>query len=70
MIDMSFNKRYINKKNILVRYEQGLNDLISYIQNPDCLIIEDNFSEEVVDIILNDDIYESREKLEKLIKWT
>jgi hypothetical protein len=70
MIDMSFNKRYINKKNILVRYEQGLNDLISYIQNPDCLIIEDNFSEEVVDIILNDDIYEAREKLEKLIKWT
>jgi len=70
MIDMSFNKRYINKRNILVRYEQGLNDLISYIQNPDCLIIEDNFSEEVVDIILNDDIYEAREKLEKLIKWT
>lgn len=68
MIEMSFNKRYINKKNILVRYEQGLADLVSYIQNPDCLIIEDNLAQEVVDIILNDDIYVAREKLEKLLK--
>jgi hypothetical protein len=68
MIEMSFNKRYINKENILVRYEQGLADLVNYIQNPDCLIIEDNLSQEVVDIILNDDIYVAREKLEKLLK--
>jgi hypothetical protein len=64
---MGFNKRYINKEGIISNYKMGLERLIEFIQKPDCIIIEDKFSEKIVDIILNDDTYIAREKLEKLI---
>jgi len=64
---MGFNKRYINKEQIIMNYKMGLERLIDFIQKPDCIIIEDKFSENVVDIILNDDTYIAKEKLEKLI---
>jgi hypothetical protein len=65
---MEFGKSYINKKSIFSKYMQGMTTLIDYIQNNECIIIEDKFSEEVVDIVLNDDGYIAREKIEKMLK--
>lgn len=49
---MSFNKRFINRKNLEIVAEQGLDSLISYITKPDALIIEsDGISKEVCDIV-------------------
>ena len=51
---MGFNKRYLSKEKILTVYQnQGLKKLISFIENTDCLIIEDEFSEDVSEIVLN-----------------
>jgi hypothetical protein len=63
---MGFKKRYLNKEKILNVYNQGLPKLISLIENNECLIFEDDFSEEVSDIILNYD-YSIQEKLAVLI---
>jgi len=52
---MGFNKRYLNKEGIIIHYKQGFKSLMDYILNPDSLIIEDKFSEKIVDIILNED---------------
>ena len=65
---MEVGKSYINKKNIFSKYMEGMATLIDYIQNNECIIIEDKFSEEVVDIVLNDDGYIAREKIEKMLK--
>ena len=65
---MEFGKSYINKKNIFSKYMEGMTTLIDYIQNNECIIIEDKFSEQVVDIVLNDDGYIAREKIEKMLK--
>lgn len=65
---MEVGKSYINKKNIFSKYMEGMTTLIDYIQNNECIIIEDKFSEEVVDIVLNDDGYIAREKIEKMLK--
>jgi hypothetical protein len=64
---MGFNKRYINKENIIMKYKEGLESLVRYISMSDCLIIEDEFSEQVVDIVMNDDGYIAGEKIEKMI---
>lgn len=66
LINMGFKKRYLNKEKILNVYNQGLPKLISLIENNECLIFEDDFSEEVSDIILNYD-YSIQEKLAVLI---
>lgn len=65
---MGFNKRYINKEGIAAKYREGLESLVRYISTPDCLIIEDEFSEKVVDIVLNDDTHIAGEKIEKMIR--
>ena len=65
---MEVGKSYINKKNIFSKYMEGMTTLIDYIQNNECIIIEDKFSEEVVDIVLNDDGYIAREKIEQMLK--
>lgn len=65
---MEFGKSYINKKNIFSKYMEGMATLIDYIQNNECIIIEDKFSEEVVDIVLNDDGYIAREKIGKMLR--
>jgi hypothetical protein len=65
---MGFNKRYLSKEKILTVYQsQGLKKLISFIENTDCLIIEDDFSEDVSDIILNYDYMIIDEKITELI---
>ena len=64
---MGFNKRYINKEGIIIKYKEGLESLVRYISMPDCLVIEDEFSEQVVDIVLNDDGQIANEKIEKMI---
>ena len=64
---MGFNKRYINKEGIIIKYKEGLESLVRYISMPDCLVIEDDFSEQVVDIVLNDDGQIANEKIEKMI---
>lgn len=48
---MGFNKRYISKKNLTAIKSQGLEYLVKYITNPDCLLIEDDFSREVCRIV-------------------
>lgn len=49
---MGFNKRYINEEKIKqILKEDGLQYLIEFIKKPDALIIEDDFSEKVCDII-------------------
>jgi hypothetical protein len=64
---MGFNKRYINKEGIIMKYREGLESLVRYISMSDCLIIEDEFSEQVVDIVMNDDGYIAVEKIQKMI---
>jgi hypothetical protein len=51
---MGFNKRYLNEKIIkTVLGDGGVDGLIRFIKKPDALIIEDEFSEKVVEIIKN-----------------
>lgn len=64
---MGFHKRYLNKEKILNVYKQGLPNLISFIVDTECLIFEDDFSEEVSDIILNDDYLLIHEKMSELV---
>ena len=64
---MGFNKRYINKEGIIMKYKEGLESLVRYISMPDCLVIEDEFSEQIVVIVMNDDGQIANEKIEKMI---
>lgn len=63
---MSFNKRYLNERILrTVLSEGGFQDLIDFVRKPEALIIEDDFSRKVSDIILeNEDKY----ILEKLLE--
>ena len=62
---MGFNKRFINKYNLLLASSKGLDYLISYVTKPDALIIEsDDISVKVCDIIsISKDKQEIKEKL-------
>jgi hypothetical protein len=40
---MEVGKSYINKKNIFSKYMEGMTTLIDYIQNNECIVIEDKF---------------------------
>ena len=51
---MSFNKRYINKDSLMQVRSEGLEYLISYLTKPDAVITEDEFSQKIYDIIIND----------------
>lgn len=64
---MGFNKRYINREGIIMKYKEGLQSLVRYISMPDCLIIEDEFSEQVVDIVMNYDGCVATEKINKIL---
>ena len=49
---MGLNKRYVNEEIIrTVLRDDGLESLIQFIGNPDVLIIEDEFSNKVCQII-------------------
>lgn len=53
---MGFNSRYIDEKMIRsLLKEEGLEYLIQYVKKPDTLIIEDEFSEKICDIIRDND---------------
>lgn len=52
---MGFNKRYINKESLMEYKKQGLQSLINFIKKPDSLIIEDEFSQKVCNIVLEAD---------------
>ncbi len=60
---MSFNKRFIKIENLELVREQGLDSLIRYITNPDCLIINGDFAKQVCDII-----GKTKDKTEMVIK--
>lgn len=62
---MSFNKRYINKDSISNAKKQGLDYLVKYIKNPDSIIIEDDYSRKVYNIIMNTDKRNINEKLKE-----
>lgn len=65
---MGFNKRYINYQNLLKVSESGINSLISYITNPDCLIVNcEDGSKEIVDIVQhNTDLDKIKSELKRI----
>lgn len=65
---MGFNKRYINYQNLLKVSESGINSLISYIINPDCLIVNcEDGSKEIVDIVQhNTDLDKIKSELKRI----
>lgn len=64
---MGFNKRYVNKKIIkTILAEDGVEALINFIKKPDALIIEDVYSSQVCDIILN--VEEGEDVLNKILE--
>jgi hypothetical protein len=53
---MGFNKRYVNEEKIkTIIKNEGLLYLIDFIKKPDALIIEDDFSKKVCNIIKEDE---------------
>jgi hypothetical protein len=64
---MGSNNSYLSKEKILNVYQKGLPSLIQFIENTDCLIFEDEFSEEVSDMVLNYDFPILLEKINELI---
>jgi hypothetical protein len=63
---MGFNKRFVNEEIIrTVLREDGFQSLIDFIKKPDALIIEDEFSTKVCEIIREN---EEKYILEKLLK--
>jgi len=64
---MGSNNSYLSKEKILNVYQKGLPSLIQFIENTDCLIFEDEFSEEVSDMVLNYDFPILQEKINELI---
>lgn len=61
-----FDKRYVNEEIIrTVLREDGLESLIDFIKKPDALIIEDDFSTKVCEIIREN---EKKYVLEKLLE--
>ena len=50
------NKRYLNEKSIRQVYGDGdYIKLMSYVRSPDALIIEDEFTQKVVNLIIEGD---------------
>lgn len=58
----------LNKENILNIYSQGVSKLVHFIENQECLIFEDDFSEKVSDIVLNYDYFIINHKINKLLE--
>ncbi len=52
---MGFNKRYLSEKTIRQAYEGGHEKLVEFIRKPDALIMMDEFSQKIVDLILEGD---------------
>jgi hypothetical protein len=52
---MGFNKRYITSESLMIQKREGIENLVKYIKGPDALIIGDDFSKKVCEIVLNVD---------------
>ena len=53
---MGFNKRYLKEDNIRNVYKDGGYDrLVDYIRKPDALMVSDEFSQKIVDLIIEGD---------------
>ena len=53
---MGFNKRYLKEENIRNVYNDGGYDrLVDYIRKPDALIISDEFTQKIVNLIIEGD---------------
>ncbi len=65
---MGFNKRYINKNNLVSACSNGLDYLINYVTKPDALIIEsDGISKQVCDIVgLTNNKQQIKQKLKEI----
>lgn len=50
---MGFNKRYISKQNLQQFKKRNITELISFIKNPDCIIIEDKYSRDICEMVDN-----------------
>lgn len=48
---MGFNKRIIDKDTLQHFKSQSLQKLIDYLTKPDCVILQDNFSESVTKLV-------------------
>ena len=65
---MGLNKRYVNEEIIrTVLRDDGFESLIQFIKNPDVLIIEDDFSTKVCQIIKETEKIYILEKLLKIL---
>ena len=52
---MGFNKRYIEKDNLLGQYRQGgIKEVMSYLSRPDALIWSGDFAQDVSEIYYSD----------------
>jgi hypothetical protein len=52
---MGFNKRYIEKDNLLGQYKQGgIKEVMSYLSRPDALIWSGDFAQDVSEIYYSD----------------
>ena len=64
---MGFNKRFVNIKNLNIVKENGLEYLVRYVTSPDCLVIEDDQSSKIINIISeNKDLLKIKEELIKI----
>ena len=62
---MGFNKRFLNKNNLIAHYKNGgIDDVLSYVTNPEVLYIEDKFSSICVEIISNKNFSLNEKKLQ------
>lgn len=53
---MGFNKRYLNQEKLMELLNlEGIDYLIDFIKKPDILIIEDQFSENICNLIKEND---------------
>lgn len=48
---MGFNKRIVDKDTLQHFKSQSLQKLIDYLTKPDCIILQDNFSEKVITLV-------------------
>lgn len=56
---MGFNKRFITKDSLISVYEEyGYDGLVNYIKKPDAIIIRDEFSSKIVELIKEKDSQE------------
>ncbi len=65
---MGMNKIFLDRRTLMLKYEQGLARLVEYVSGADCILACDAMSEEVIDCILSG---AEESEISKLVeKWT